>query len=79
MLLSQGTEFKNNQIICHLKIYPPIRRKQLSVIFILNPINNLTDQTKICMTLIVPKNIQRNYFMHYVHLLDLFTALFVVI
>ena len=37
-----------------LKIYPQIKLKQLSVVFILNYINNFIDPTKIYMTLLVP-------------------------
>ena len=34
-------------IICYLKIYPPIKLKQLSLIFILNHINNSFNHAKI--------------------------------
>ena len=37
-----------------------MKLKQLSVIFILDQINNLIDHAKRYMTLIVPKNIQSN-------------------
>ena len=33
--------------ICYLKIYPPMKLKQLSLIFILNHINNSFDHAKI--------------------------------
>ena len=33
--------------ICYLKIYPPIKLKQLSLIFILSHINNSFDHAKI--------------------------------
>ena len=36
-----------NYKICYFKIYPPIKLKQLSLIFILNPINNSSDHAKI--------------------------------
>ena len=40
--------------------------KQLSVIFILNHINNLNDHAKILVTtLLLPKSIQSNYFKYY--------------
>ena len=57
MLLILGTKTKNNYKICYLKIYPSIKLKQLSVIFILNHINNLIDHAKIHMALLVSKNI----------------------
>ena len=43
-----------------LKDLFPNKMKQLSLIFILNNINNFTDPTKIYMTL-VPKIFQNNY------------------
>ena len=36
-----------NYKICYFKIYTPIKLKQLSLIFILNPINNSSDHAKI--------------------------------
>ena len=36
-----------NYKICCFKIYPPIKLKQLSMIFILNPINNSFDHAEI--------------------------------
>ena len=44
-----------------LKDLSPIKLKQLSVIFILNYINNFIDPTKTYMTLLVPKIFQSNY------------------
>ena len=46
----------------YLKICPLIKLKQFSVIFVLNHINNLTDHAKICVTLLIPKNIHNSYF-----------------
>ena len=46
MLLSHGTKFKNNYKICYLKIYHPVKLKQLPVIFILNQIDNLIEPGK---------------------------------
>ena len=40
------------QKICYLEIYPPIKLKQLSVIFILNHINNSLIMQKLYLTLI---------------------------
>ena len=56
-MLSSGTKPKNKKKICYNKISPPIKLKQLSVIFILNYINNLTNHAEIYMNLLVPKNI----------------------
>ena len=47
-----------------------MKLKQLSIIFILNHINNLIDPAKIYMTLLATINIQSNYFNFQVHLLD---------
>ena len=41
--------------------YPPIKLKQLSVIFILNHINYFIDPTKIYMTFPIPKIFRSNY------------------
>ena len=46
VLLSSGRKSKNKLKILYLKFYPPIKLKQLSVIFILNHINNFSDPTK---------------------------------
>ena len=53
---------ENNYKTRYLKIYPPTKLQQLSVIVILNHINNLIDHAKIYMNLLAPKNIQSNYF-----------------
>ena len=53
---------KNNLKNTLLTDLSQIKLKQLSVVFILNHINNLIDPAKIYLTLIVPKNIQSSYF-----------------
>ena len=53
---------ENNYKTRYLKIYPLTKLQQLSVIVILNHINNLIDHAKIYMNLLAPKNIQSNYF-----------------
>ena len=58
MLLSHGTKSRNNKKIPYLKIYPPIKLKQLSVIFILNYNNNFIDPTEIYITVLVPQIFQ---------------------
>ena len=61
---------KNKKKICYVKIYPPIKLKQLSTIFILNHINNLSGPAKIYMTLLGPKIFQSSYFNYQIHFLD---------
>ena len=51
-------------------IYPPVKLKQSSVIFILNHINYFIDPTKIYMTFLIPKIFRSNYSRYKVHLLD---------
>ena len=46
----------------YVKIYPSIKLKQLSVIFILNNIKIFIGPAKIFMTLLVPKMFESNYF-----------------
>ena len=48
---------KETKKICYNKISPPIKLKQLSVMFVFNYINNLMDHAEIYMNLLVPKNI----------------------
>ena len=55
-MLSRGTKSKNNKKIRRLKIYPPVKLEQLSVIFILKYINNVIGQKY--MTSLVPKKCQ---------------------
>ena len=58
-LWSKNKKQLKNMLLLDLS---PNKFKQLSVIFILNHFNNLIDLAKIYMTLLVPKNIQGNYF-----------------
>ena len=50
--------------------FSPIKLTQLSVILILNHINNFIDPTKIFMTLLKSKIFQSNYSRYCVRLLD---------
>ena len=58
-LWSKNKKQLKNMLLLDLS---PNKFKQLSVIFILNHVNNLIDLAKIYMTLLVPKNIHGNYF-----------------
>ena len=73
-------KFRTKQkICCYLKIYPLIRLKQLSVILILNHINNSLIMQIICMTLLVHKHLEELFQLLITHAKFLFTAKFVVI
>ena len=60
-------------------IYPPIKLKQLSLIFILNHIINSFDHAKIYMTLLIRKHLEELFRLFTTLARFLLAALFVII